>query len=377
MYGAETMLLNLAVSLEAQGCQNVLAVFENQHRPHTEVADCARARGLAVQIVPCRGRMDGAAVARIRSLIRNDIDVVHTHGYKAAVYGYWAARGLRVPLVATCHNWADQALHMQFYGLLDCLIMGRFQKVFAVSEPVAARLRRFVAVERISVIANGIDVTQFSNAVATLGDVLRPKPKRVVGMVGRLVVEKGPELFLRAAQELLPAYPDTLFVLVGEGPARKHLEEMAQQMGIRERVIFAGERRDMPGVYASLDIMVLPSFNEGMPMTVLEAMAAGKAVVASAVGAIPTAVIAGKTGLLVPPRDTTALSRAIGRLLASPELASDLGRAAQAHVARHFSAAAMAQEYLAAYSGLRLTAHASQLQPATVGPRRAGNPRSA
>ena len=186
---------------------------------------------------------------------------------------------------------------------------------------------------------------RFGCAEATLTNLGR----KLIGFVGRLVPGKGGEVLLAAAQKVVAAHPDASFVFVGEGPLRSDWEAMARHFGIADNVIFTGARNDMPGVYASFDMLVLPSFEEAMPMCVIEGMAAGKPVIATPVGAIPELVLPGTTGELVGPGDADGLAAAILHLLANPEKARQLGENAALHVQRHFSADAMAQKYVELY----------------------------
>ena len=171
----------------------------------------------------------------------------------------------------------------------------------------------------------------------------------LVGFVGRLVPEKGGALLMRAAQQVLAVYPNAMFVLVGEGPAHQEWKALAGELGIGKQVVFAGVRDDMSEVYASFDIAVLPSLIEALPMCLLEAMAAGKPVIATRVGAVPRLVVDVQTGLLLEPGDLNALATAIIRLLGNPDLACQLGQNGRAHVAQHFSAEAMAKSYIGMY----------------------------
>jgi len=351
-YGAETMLLCLVKSLALLGHENVIGVFRNSHCPHTEVAEAARLEGLKVEIIPCDGKIDRRAVDVIRHCLQiHSIDLVHTHGYKANFYGYLAARGKGVPAVATYHlDWPDRGLALRLYHLFDRLVVRRFGKIAAVSEAVARSLRRSgVPSAKIVTIDNGIDLSPFAQARPILQEEISERPDALIGLVGRLTPQKGCEYFLRAAQRVLIDFPRTLFVLVGEGPDRRKLEELVRDLSIAERVIFAGHREDMPGVYASLDILVLPSINEGLPMTLIEAMAAARPVIATPVGAIPKLIIPEQTGLLVNPRDPVGLAAALGRLISNPDLRHRLGRDGQAWVMRRFSAEAMAQQYAEIY----------------------------
>jgi len=344
----------LARGLSQLGCRCVVAVFDDLRFHHTEVAEEARRQGLAVEIVPCRGKCDWNAISAIRKLlIKHNVDVLHSHGYKSDLSAYLAAWPKRVRLVATSHNWPSKRLNMRAYAALDRLILKRFDKIVVVSDVVLAALRRSgVAPTKISTIFNGVDVELFSTAMPTLRSELVPEDHSVVGFVGRLVPDKGGESFLRAARGVVDRHPKTTFVLVGDGPSRGDLEKLANDLGIGAHVKFAGTRNDMPGVYPSLDMLVLPSLVESMPMCLLEAMASGKPVIATRTGAIPKVVISGKTGLLVEPKDVNGICEAIVRLLADRELASRLAENGRLHVRQKFSAQSMAQSYLDQYRKL-------------------------
>jgi glycosyltransferase involved in cell wall biosynthesis len=353
-YGAENMLIALARNLSRLGCHCVIGVFCDARSPHTEVAEHALRNGLTVEIVPCNGRLDWSAVARIRKLLaKHTVDILHPHGYKADLYAYAAALPNRVALLATSHNWPNNLLSMRAYAALDRLVLRRFDKVIVVSDLVADLLRRSsVAPEKISTIFNGVDVEQFRGVSPALEREIAPEGHSLVGFVGRLVPGKGGAVLLRAAEQVLALRPKTKFVFVGEGPSRKEWELLATQLGIRDQVSFAGVRDDMPGVYASLDLVVLPSLNEAMPMCLLEAMAARRPVIATRVGTVPKVVIAEQTGLLVEPGDVSGLAGAILRLLGNSELAIRLGENGYAHAAQHFSAEAMAKSYIGQYEQL-------------------------
>jgi glycosyltransferase involved in cell wall biosynthesis len=355
-YGAENMLVTLARSLSGLGCHSIVGVFRDSRFPHTEVAEQAARHGLTVEIVPCAGRWDWSAVKRIRKLlVKHNVDILHPHGYKADVYACASAWPNRAALVATSHNWPSKLLRMRAYAGLDRLLLRRFDKVIAVSDFASGILRRWgIRPNKLSTIFNGVDTERFDGAAPTLRHELAPNGHSLVGFVGRLVPDKGGALLLRAARQVLALHPETTFVLVGEGPARKEWEALATRLGIGAKVTFAGVRDDMPGVYASLDVLVLSSLAESMPMCLLEGMAAGKPVVATRVGSVPELIISEQTGLLVEPGDLNGLAAAILRLVADAELASRLGQRGRLRVARHFSAEAMAKTYLDQYEQVRM-----------------------
>ncbi|MGZ4889745.1 MAG: glycosyltransferase family 4 protein [Candidatus Angelobacter sp.] len=348
-YGAENMLLNLCASQEKAGCQNSLLLFYNVHAPNVEFYERARRRGLSVRMVHCQGRADWRAVRQIEEYVQEDgIDLLHTHGYKADLYGYVAARRSHKPVVATCHNWVGGTAALGIYNHLDRMALKRFNALAAVSDAVAQRLLDSgVPARKIKTIANGIDVEPFERAQPL------PAPTfdrdKVVGMVARLDLLKGFEYLLRAVRELCGVFRELKVVIVGEGPDRKAIEDMIRQYGLQSTVILAGKQSDMPGVYAAMDIFVLPSLNEGLPMTILEAMAASKPVIATKVGAIPTLIRNGETGLLVEARDTDGLRKAIARLLSDPDLCRRMGAEGHDWASRNCTSEAMALKYRQMY----------------------------
>jgi glycosyltransferase involved in cell wall biosynthesis len=348
-YGAESMLLALSAGLTRRGCKAVVGTFRDARSPHTEIADQADRRGIPVEIIPCAGKWDWRAVRVIGQIIsRHQVDVIHTHGYKADLMGSMAAWRGRAALVATCHNWPDRRLSMRAYAVLDRLMLRRFDAVAAASDPVAKILKRS-GIRGARALPNGVDLSEFDDAPPSIRGMLPAGCETAVGFVGRMVEDKGGSVLLRSARQIIRIRPNVAFVFVGDGPCRSDWEGLADQLGIRSNVVFTGVRRDMAGVYSSLDMIVLPSWNEATPMCLLEAMAARRPVVASAVGSVPAVVIPGVTGLLCNPGDVAGLSAAIGHLIDDARLAHALAERAREHVARHFSSDVTTGEYTRLY----------------------------
>ncbi|HZS70301.1 MAG TPA: glycosyltransferase [Candidatus Acidoferrum sp.] len=348
-YGAENVVVTLAKALHNANLKSVIGVFENSQNPHLEIADHARALGLTVEIIPCDGRVHWNAVRTVRDLIyKHGISVVHAHGSKANVYAAAAARGLKVSLVATYHlDWPDRGFLLFCYHALDRVVLRRYDRVVAVSQAIARSLRRSGLTPVI--VPNGIDLSPFVNA-SERGAAPRQFPGVLnIGVVARLTPQKGHTFLLDAAPEILAAYPQARFVFVGDGPTKDTLQSRAAALGLSESVIFAGVRRDMPAVYAGLDIVVLPSVNEGMPMTLIEALAAGKPVVATSVGEVPALIRSGETGILVKPRSPEALRDAIIQLISDPDKRLALGMQGRAWVSDRFTSEAMAGAYRSIY----------------------------
>lgn len=353
MYGAEAMLLNLTRGLVTNKCDVLVGVFHNRQNPHLEIAEQLKSGGLPVELIPCDGQLDFVALRKIRHLIKvKGCSIAHSHGYKANVYTFMASRFSSIPIVATAHNWTGKSEVPSIYNKMDRLALRSFCRVAAVSDGVTQKLLTAgVRSSRIIRIPNGVDLDLFDTSTS-FDTELRSGSDAVVGVVGRLVKDKGCDYFLRAVADTLPRFPRTKFVFIGDGPERKSLELLTRDLNIQENVAFLGYRSDMPRIYSSMDFCVLPSLLEGMPMTVLEAMAAGKPVIATSVGEIPKMLDANVDGLLVSPASIEELRTAMIRLLGDTSLRQQMSENARKKAHKCFSAGGMARAYIGLYDEL-------------------------
>jgi glycosyltransferase involved in cell wall biosynthesis len=237
---------------------------------------------------------------------------------------------------------------MRLYATIDRRLLRRFHRVAAVSESVANKLLRSgFPSKKLSIIPNGIAFERFARAQGGVG--ARDSVRRV-GFVGRFVDAKGGSALLRAARTVLLQHPQTEFVFAGDGPKRAEWEELAAESGIAPHVRFLGFQNDMPEVYASYDVFVLPSREEATPLCLLEAMAVGVPVIATPVGGVPAIIESSDVGLLVQPGNDAALAEAILRVLGDPALACRLAANGQRRVSQEFSSAKMAGRYIELYA---------------------------
>jgi glycosyltransferase involved in cell wall biosynthesis len=352
MYGAEAVILNMSHTLNGGPHSSLLGVFSNSSNPNLQLHERAVKEGIESHLIPCDGQIDRTAVAGIRELaVQTGADIVHAHGFKADIYVYFALRATRIPFVSTCHTWYDNSLLLFLYGVVDRFVLRRYARVAAVSDEVKRRLLKAgVRGEAIRLIRNGIELHPFDHAAPSLREDLALDGAPVVGLIGRLSSEKGIDIFLRAAALVLVEFPSAKFVVVGEGPDKEKLERLVDELNIRASVSMLGRRGDMPSVYASLDIMVSSSRQEGLPIAILEGMASSLPLVATAVGEVPTVVLDGRTGLLVPAEDVDLLAKGILQLLRNPEMRTRFGAAAKQRVEEEYSAARMTADYLGVYA---------------------------
>jgi glycosyltransferase involved in cell wall biosynthesis len=286
----------------------------------------------------------------IRVIRRVRPDIVHTHSSKAGVLGRMAAAFCRVPAILfTAHGWAFKAetgFRSRLYLQADRLTSRVTDTVICVSETerregLAARTCR---PDRTIVIRNGVDTSLFT--VRTHAAVAWPR----IMSVGRLKAPKDFGTLLRALA-LIEEVPFSA-TLLGDGPDRPMLEAQLHELGLDDRVDLAGERDDVPALLAESDCFVLSSTSEGLPISVLEAMASGLPVVATDVGGVHELVEAGATGYLVPPRDPAALAEALRSLLTDVELRRRLGARARATVEERFDVARVRREHASLYRRL-------------------------
>lgn len=261
-------------------------------------------------------------------------DVIHNHMYRAEIVGTKAAialgrAGHRRPWVmSTVHSSRvrsaqDQEALRELTPQIDHLVVVSR----SIDEKVVAEGRDTVPR---SLIYNGVDLERYDHQepCCTLREEYGMDADAVlVGVVGRLELEKGHPTLLEAWPLVLERVPCAYLLIVGEGSRLDTLHDIARQLGVERHVVFTGRRDDIPAVTAALDVAVLPSYREAQGLTILEAMALSRPVVASNVGGIPEMVKDGVTGLLVPPHDPAALAGAIVRLLTDHQLADTIGRA--------------------------------------------------
>jgi glycosyltransferase involved in cell wall biosynthesis len=261
-------------------------------------------------------------------------DVIHNHMYRAEVVGTKAAMALaaaghrRPFVISTVHSSRvrsaeDQEQLRRLTPSMDRLIV--VSK--AIDEKVVEEGR--LGAERV-LVYNGVDLDRLDHQepCCTLREEYGMEDgSPIVGVVGRLELEKGHPTLLEAWPLVLEHVPNAYLVIVGEGSRMDALRQISVDLGVEHHVVFTGRRDDIPAVTAALDVAVLPSYREAQGLTILEAMAMSRPVVASNVGGIPEMVLDGVTGLLVPPHDPPALAAAIARLLTDHPLADTLARA--------------------------------------------------
>lgn len=351
--GAEQMMLHLLAGLDRERWRPLLL-----YHPGPGVAEMLQqAHALAVDTLGVPAMPLGAEGARrvlaLRALLRRIRPAVfhaHLRWPLACKYGIVAAILARVPaVVATAHLFVALPYNRS-ERLQQRLIANGVHRYIAVSREVADRIHETFAIPRpkLTIVPNAVPHGLFDRPVhpQLRADLAGPQRSPVVLTVARLDAQKGHSTLLEAAAQL----PGVRFALAGEGERRATLEAQAAALGIADRVLFLGYRQDVPDLLASCDLFVLPSLYEGLPLSILEAMAATRPVIGMDVGGTDEAVIHGETGLLVPPSDPRALAAAIRRLLDDRDLACRLAQQGRERLRREFSCERMVERVTGIYN---------------------------
>jgi glycosyltransferase involved in cell wall biosynthesis len=294
---------------------------------------------LAQQGIPVhhlgRGRFDPRILSDLVALTRaRGARVLHVHGYAAADFGRLAARITGCRLVLHEH-FADPALP-SYQALADRVLSRYTDAAIAVSASTREFLvdQRFVPRERVRLIWNGAPLDEFApvapeRARATRASLGLPQDAVVFGTIGRLSAQKGHVFLLESAVQVLAKHAAARLLIVGDGDLMAPLRDLAQALGIADRTVFAGHRSDVAELLGALDVFCISSLYEGTPLALFEAMAAGKAIVSTAVDGCREVLTEGETGLMVPPADARALAGALDRVLSDAALRAALASRAR------------------------------------------------
>jgi glycosyltransferase involved in cell wall biosynthesis len=339
--GAERVARDLLVELEPKRFERILYVSRPpRDRTGEKVVADMRRRGVDVRFLRRRFKYDPLAWWPLfRALRRERIDVLHTHAFGQNAWGSLLGRLAGVPVViAHEHNrdFNGRALH----PVIDRELIARCAGAIIVVSGEARR--RMIQVERVPperlvLLPNGVRALPRGDGRALREDLGIGTDDPVVGTVCIIRSEKALDVLVRAAALLARGFPRLRLLIAGTGPDRERVEAVTEQVGLSDRVHFAGARTDVHDVLAAIDVAVICSDYEGSPRSILEFMDAGKPIVATEVGGIPEAIEDGVHGLLVPPRDEAALAAALGRVLADLDVGSEMGARARDRCRREFS----------------------------------------
>jgi glycosyltransferase involved in cell wall biosynthesis len=348
--GGQTALLLLAENLD----RSIFEVFVCSGGEGPLAAAAAK-KGLRCTPVAMSKRLTYRPVREIMNLLKTyRIDILHTHGGIAGLYGRRAAAVSRTPVIVhTLHGIHYLHYRNPLLKRVSIFLEKRYSRftsgliLVCQSDFGLAKKHRLAPEGKMFVIPNGLEMRATPDPAGALRKrrELGWEPGRpVIGTVARLHRQKGVGYLLQAAPSVLSAFPDARIVVVGDGPLGRRLRAKARRMGLEDRLFFLGERPDAAELIALFDIFVLPSLWEGLPFVLVEAATLGKPIIATAVDGVNEIIEDGTTGVLVPPRDSEALAGAMIRLLRQRDFASRLAVAAKALIPPRFPLRRMVEQ---------------------------------
>ena len=353
LYGAERVTLELMVALQARGLRvEALLMGETRLGPDADAfTRAARLAWLPAHRFGVEGRFSKALVGEIRHHLKaRPGTILHTVGYKAHLHALLAARG-RAPAVTTMHGWLVRLeFKERLYEWLEVQLLRRDQAVICLTRFYEELLlQKGVLRERVHRIPTGLAPAQMPTSAQAAS---WPDGPFTVALVGRLSWEKNHDVFLRALARLRAAGLEIRAVLAGEGPERARVEARVKELGLQDQVRMAGYVA-MPALMPQVHAVCLCSRIENLPLSLLEAMAWQRPVVATRVGGIPDVVEDQVTGLLVPDDDEHALADALQRLISDPARARAMGQSGRQRVEREFVLDRCVDRHIALYEQLR------------------------
>jgi glycosyltransferase involved in cell wall biosynthesis len=348
--GAERVVAQLATALQAAGTENVVFLPADGEG---WLADQLQGSGVAIE----HFRVDQPiSPACARSLVhafrRHRITVAHSHEFSMAVYGAWSAWRAGIPHVITMHGGRYYAARLRRRLALRAAIALSGRTV-AVSAALAHALSRdlWLRASRIHMIPNGVPCVRPGRV--TLRDELRLAPDdRLLVSVGNLYPVKGHQHLIDALAQLADRHPRLHLAIAGRGELAEALAARARNRGLAGRLHLLGLRPDVSAILAAADVFVLPSLSEGLPLALLEAMFAGRPIVATDVGEVAVALEQGEAGMLVQSGSPAALAAAINAVLSDPNHATALGRRAARRALAEYDVSRMVRRYAATYDEL-------------------------
>ncbi len=326
--------------------------------------------GVQIKSVDMRNRFNPGVILRLAGLMKRErVDIVHSQGARADFFARIAAKLAGVPFIVSTVPMPVEGFDVNPIRKFIYMIFNRFSERFVdrfmvVSDALEKMMieEHRIEPQRVVKIYNGIEKDEYcisDDEIVRGRSNFRIKADigedvAVVGVIGRLVWQKGFEYFIEAIPGVLKEFKEAKFLLIGEGELEDKLKVKSKKIKLKDKVIFTGFRNDIKDIMASVDVFVMPSLREGLPVVLLEAMAMKKPIVAANIEGIMEVLENGVSGLLVPPRDTKALTEAIVHMLDHKDKALQMGLTARRVVVERFGVDTMVQKVEEVYEGLLL-----------------------
>ncbi|UCC39907.1 MAG: glycosyltransferase family 4 protein [Candidatus Aminicenantes bacterium] len=357
--GPENLILSFIKEMDSSRFSNFIVSIKDQGIRMSSFLAEAERMGIKTERIKWKSiYLSIFVIKKLVSLMRqNEINIIHTHDLRSNFVGYIAGKIGRIPIVTSVHGWIEKSFKFRIHNFADKMLIRFFNRIIVNSEFLRKHLSQFKIPDRkISTVYNTVDISIFErdvNPEETRKELGIGSGCTVIGTVGRLNTEKGHKYLLEAARDVLTSFPKTVFLIVGKGPLERELKDFAREAKIFPNVLFTGFYQDLQKVFNVIDLFVLPSLSEALPLSLLEAMAAGRPVIATNVGGIPEVVKTGETGIVVNSGVAEELAQAMITLLENKDTARELAKNGQELVREQFSTQAVTKKLEAIYRGLQ------------------------
>ena len=348
LYGAERWILSLIKYLDPAIIESHVGAIKDKTDHEVPLCIEASRLGFPGHIIESNEKFGFSSIKKLKNLIQEQqIDILHTHGYKTDFVGLLATAGTSCKIISTPHGWTQQPdFKLRIYEIADRLIFPFFDIVAPLSKGLLEPLRKLPGLKnKLQLITNGVDIGEVEALQEISSEIIELKKKGafVIGYIGRLTPGKGLDVLFKALAE--HSAPHWHIAMVGEGEQTAELQALAENLGISERVHFYGFRPDRLTFLKGFDLFALPSRSEGIPRCLMEAMSAEIPVVASDIPGCRNLIDGKTTGLLFELDNHKDLAKAITRLSTEPETRSNIIKAGKKFIHNNYSAARMAREY--------------------------------
>lgn len=352
-YGAELWILALMKHLDQRTVDCQLAITRESARQNIEI--CHRAHSLEFKSHQIRmsSRFDPTVIPKLVALIKREkVNIIHTHGYKSDLLGLIAARTAGIKAIATPHGFENvKNIKLQFFIRLGCLCFKHFDRIVPLSEELRSDIIRMKAnPEKVQLIRNGVDLEEIESERKKAYPLICPDNcEKKIGYIGQMAFRKNIADLLKTFDLLYRAHKNIRLILIGDGPQKQELENKVKSMVSGSKIQFLGYRRDRLRLLKEFNLFSMTSSLEGIPRSLMEAMALEIPVVAYRIPGIDKLIIHERTGLMADFGHIEALKNCWERLLFNGTLAQEIARNGRRHIVENFSAQKMADEYTALY----------------------------
>lgn len=348
LYGAERWILALVKHLDTTRVESIVSVILDGNEQDGPLCQEAQKLGFRTHYFKGQGKINLSVINQIqRFIVQENIAILHTHFYKTDIIGYLATRGTNCKIVSTPHGWSKNVdFKLWCYEKIDRLLFPLFDAVVPLSEELNDSLARIPGLKKkLHFIRNGVDLAEIYESKTIHPNLLAQKQggKYIIGYIGRLIPGKGLVTLIKALAQT-DSIPWQLY-LIGEGPMKQELEELAQDFGIIERVHFLGFRPDRLDFLRGFDVAVLPSKQEGIPRCLMEAMGAMVPVIASNIPGCRVLVQDKRTGYLFDVGNHQMLREVIESVCFSEQERKNIAQNGEKMIHEHYSFVRVAAEY--------------------------------